>query len=445
MSIDKNYSILAVDDAKDTLMLLEFDLAEEGYNVISATSGESALLLLETETIDLILLDMYMPGMSGLDVLKQLKSHSTYKHIPIIMLSSSDNEDQVVSALELGSDDYVTKPYISRVLLARMRTSLRLKEKTEELEKLAKTDYLTKLNNKFGFEELTIKAISKANREEHSVVMVALDIDKFKSVNDTYGHEAGDAVLVEFSHRMSECFRDYDIIGRVGGEEFAIFMPNISLQDAYNACERFRALIENKAITIQKDSGLPHSLYITVSIGVSVAQPAEIELDKLLREADNYLYAAKNSGRNNIKMFGIDTIILKDEKTTLEFESLTEENKPQETLKYPGIDFEVGVNNVLGDEELFIDILQMLYDDHSSDSDKIRQALDDSDHATLKHVVHTLKGVSSSVGAITLFNFVKTLDAAINENKTEQYETLFEPIANELSTVMNGIKKELVS
>jgi diguanylate cyclase (GGDEF)-like protein len=443
VGIDKNYSILAVDDAKDTLMLLEFDLAEEGYQVLTSASGEKAIALLKSEKIDLILLDMYMPGMSGLDVLKQLKFHPEYKHIPIIMLSASDDEDQVVSALELGADDYVIKPYIAKVLLARMKTSIRLMEKTIELERLAKTDYLTKLKNKGGFEELAIKAISQANREKQPILMAMLDIDLFKHVNDRYGHEAGDTVLVEFSRRVSECFRDYDIIGRVGGEEFAICMPNISLENAFNACERFRSIIENESITIQQANGDLLPLFITVSIGLSEGKPEGIELESLLREADTNLYAAKNSGRNNVKTSGIEeSEITLDQVTESEVVPVEQQNTESESLPFPGIDFEVGVNNVLGDEGLFKDILQMFYEDHCSDGDKIRQAIADADQAACKHLVHTLKGVSSSVGAITLFELVKTLDIAINENNTEQYEVLFEPVATALDIVMNGIRQE---
>ena len=142
MNTDKTYQILAVDDAKDTLMLLDFDLAEEGYQVFTAESGEIAFEVLEEQAIDLILLDMYMPGISGLAMLQKLKSHSAFMSIPVIMLSASDDEDQIVAALEFGADDYVTKPYIPKVLLARIRTSLRLLEKTLELESLAKTDFL---------------------------------------------------------------------------------------------------------------------------------------------------------------------------------------------------------------------------------------------------------------------------------------------------------------
>ncbi len=435
MGIDKNYRILAVDDAKDTLMLLEFDLAEEGYDVYTADSGEQALSMIESQDIDLILLDMYMPGITGLELLTQLKQNPDYKNIPIIMLSASDDENQVVSALELGADDYVTKPYIAKVLLARMKTSLRLLEKTLELERLAKTDFLTKLSNKGGFEELAHKAVSQANRENQSLIMAMLDIDLFKHVNDTYGHEAGDVVLIEFAKRMRECFRDYDIVGRVGGEEFAICMPNISLDNAYNACERFRSLIEEQPISITQSCGKPHDLSITVSIGLIQGTSGQLEYEELLKQADVNLYEAKNSGRNTIKTSNGDQDI-----SEIQEEQIV--NTSDES-QFPGIDMEIGVGNVLGDESLFKDIVHMFYEDHSKDGEKIKQAIEDSDQGACKHLVHTLKGVSCSVGAMNLFEHVKLLDVAINEHKTDEYLTLFSPVEHELALVMQGIEKAL--
>jgi PleD family two-component response regulator len=171
VNTDKKYNILAVDDAKDTLMLLEFDLAEQGYQVFTAESGELAFDILEKLPIDFILLDMYMPGISGLAMLKKLKAHPIFMNIPVIMLSASDDEDQIVATLEFGADDYVTKPYIPKVLLARMRTSIRLLEKTTELESIARTDFLTGISNRRYFEKSAHQAISLAKRTNTSLVM----------------------------------------------------------------------------------------------------------------------------------------------------------------------------------------------------------------------------------------------------------------------------------
>jgi diguanylate cyclase (GGDEF)-like protein len=459
---EKEYKILAVDDAKDTLMLLEFDLMEQGYQVRTVESGEAAFELLEDETIDLILLDMYMPGISGLATLQKLKSRSNLSHIPVIMLSSSDNEDQIVAALEFGADDYVTKPYIAKVLLARIKTSLRLLEKTLELEALAKTDFLTGLNNRGCFVDLATRAISQTKRTNLPLVMAMLDIDFFKQVNDDFGHDGGDRVLMDFSNILKECFRDYDISGRVGGEEFAVCMPNTSIDNAIIACERFRVAIEEHKFVISEEGKV---IDITVSIGLVTGKNETLDFEGLMHQADMGLYQAKDNGRNQVMVWDglIDNqfnelpgIMLESTTTGLIEENYEvdikkqEENMNEEGVgssaadeKYPGIDYDIGVNNVLGDDALFAEILVMFYEDHAQDKNKIQQAISDNDHSSIKHLVHTLKGVACSVGAMSLFNETKVLDIAVNENQQGQYQSLFEPVAFELDKVVCGIEEKL--
>jgi diguanylate cyclase (GGDEF)-like protein len=440
VNTDKTYKILAVDDAKDTLMLLDFDLAEEGYQVFTAESGEIAFEVLEEQAIDLILLDMYMPGISGLAMLQKLKSLPAFMSIPVIMLSASDDEDQIVAALEFGADDYVTKPYIPKVLLARIRTSLRLLEKTLELESLANTDFLTAISNRGSFEDLANRAISQAKRTNFPLVMAMFDIDFFKAVNDNYGHDAGDKVLIDFAIVMCECFRDYDIIGRVGGEEFAVFMPDTSAEDSFIACERFRLAIEGNKIKL--DDASEEIISVTVSIGLSLGQGNDLNLEELFKKSDISLYEAKRNGRNQIKCYEEATPIAVVEHVE-EIQSHVEEVGDSSNEKYPGIDFQIGVGNVLGDEDLFDEILVMFYEDHSKDSEKIQQAISSEDQAACKHLVHTLKGVSCSVGAMQLFELTKALDIAINLEDKVNYQRLYEPVATEILKVLSGIEVKL--
>ncbi len=444
------YNILAVDDAKDTLMLLEFDLVDEGYQVVTANGGEAALKIVNEQNIDLILLDMYMPGLSGLATLEQLKSIASSQNIPVIMLSASNDEDEIVAALELGADDYVTKPYIAKVLLARIRTALRLMEKTVELERLAKTDFLTNINNRGSFEDLATKAISQCVRNKYNLVIAMFDIDFFKQVNDVHGHEAGDKVLIAFSAILAESFRDYDIVGRIGGEEFAVCMPDISQADAQNACERLRERVECFQLTFNQEV-----IAVTVSIGMSKLDEKSYELHDLLRNADDALYQAKSSGRNKVISFNNDNDSKSDvhEPTTLGIDissviddsnhelsqSLDSSAEPSE--QYPGIDYSIGVANVLGDDNLFSQILDMFYEDHHQDAEKINQAIETLDHETIKHMVHTLKGVACSVGAMQLFEFTKILDHAINNQESDKYVQLFQPVQVELIKVMSGIEQ----
>lgn len=445
MNVDNEYRILVVDDAKDTQMLLDFDLNAAGYLVTCCDSGEESLALLATLTVDLILLDMYMPGLSGLETLAKIKSQPESDQIPVIMLSASTDEDEVVAALELGAGDYVAKPYVAKVLLARMRTAIRLKEKTAQLEYLAKTDFLTKMNNRGSFFELSTNAISLANRAAQPLVVAMFDIDFFKQVNDNFGHDAGDQVLRVFSQTMTDVFRDYDIVGRIGGEEFAVCLPNTSSDDAYIACERLRQRVEQMSIKVTDDNNVESNINITVSIGLVLAQDDYLTIDELLKQADIALYFAKDNGRNQVidvntitsaVEIGIDPVEVSLIATD---KIISEGGSHTAVINYDGIDFDVGVNNVLGDESLFKEILVMFYQDHHLDGQKLQSAIQTQDIETAKHLAHTLKGVSCSVGAMDLFETTKALDIAINDNQQEEFERLFSKLSPELSRVMKGI------
>jgi len=448
MILEKDYKILVVDDAKDTQMLLDFDLSAVGYQVICCDSGEDALALLKTEEIALILLDMYMPGLSGLETLLKIKDDVLTAEIPVIMLSASTDEDEVVAALELGAGDYVIKPYVAKVLLARMRTAIRLKEKTAQLEYLAKTDFLTGINNRGSFFELSSNAIGLANRTEHPLIVAMLDIDFFKQVNDNYGHDAGDQVLRAFSQGMIGVFRGYDIIGRVGGEEFAVCLPNTNRIDANIACERMRSYIEKTSVRILSDNDVELDINITVSIGLVLAENEFLTIDELLKQADRALYYAKEHGRNQVVDASIVTSSIVEESDDMvvnllkaDQDNLLEEN--QNMVNYDGIEFDVGVSNVLGDQELFKEILVMFYQDHHLDGEKLQSAIESQDIDSVKHLAHTLKGVACSVGAMDLFEATKALDMAINENKQDDIDSLFSQLSPELNRVMKGISLQL--
>ncbi|MDO6446080.1 diguanylate cyclase [Colwellia sp. 1_MG-2023] len=432
------YTILAVDDAKDSLLLLEHDLKEAGYQVLTAESGDEALSILQEKNVSLILLDMHMPGISGLTVLQAVKAQKDIEHVPVVMLSASDDETQIVASLEFGADDYVTKPYIPNVLLARIRNSLRLMEKTLQLESLASIDFLTKVNNRGSFQNLVEKVISQAKRDQSIVSMAMFDLDFFKHVNDTYGHEIGDKALISFAQILKDTFRDYDIIGRVGGEEFAVCMPNADIEAVFNACERCRKTLEAHVIYFEYE-GKECQLSLSVSVGVTSAQGQVIDFDELLRISDHALYKAKKNGRNQTMIEGEFDLNI----TTIESKKRQEQEKKNMQEKYAGINYQVGLNNVLGDESLFEDILVMFHQDHGEDHNNIQQAIDENDQRRLKHLVHTIKGVSCSIGAMTLYDLCKELDVAVNENNTSSYQALFTPLKAELIKVTSGIALHL--
>jgi diguanylate cyclase (GGDEF)-like protein len=292
--------VLIVDDAKFSVTLLSFDLEKAGFDFKAAYDGPEALDMLKTEEIDIVLLDVHMPTMSGLEVLEEIKQNPTTATIPVIMLSASENENEIVNALDLGADDYVTKPYISKVLLARMRTALRLKDKNAELERMASTDFLTGLTNRRLFKTLTLAQIEKNKRDGGPMSLAMIDIDHFKMVNDNHGHDAGDLVLIAISNLLRKHFRGYDVVARIGGEEFAIMMPDTPITDAEIALERLRQKIEETTISLPNQDV---AIKITVSIGVTWARHGRKDYDELLSLADQSLYKAKNAGRNRV-VFG---------------------------------------------------------------------------------------------------------------------------------------------
>lgn len=297
---DEQYqtTILVIDDASDVLALLESELSQEGYRVLLAKNGADGLELLAKEDVDLVLLDILMPEMSGPQVLRSIKQNKQSKIIPVIMLSASEQSQDIVSALDLGADDYVTKPYIPEVLFARIRTALRLLDKNRELEKMASVDFLTGLYNRRQFYRLSNMALNKNIRDESRLTIALMDIDYFKNVNDTYGHDIGDRVLVEFSRMLLEYFRGYDIIGRIGGEEFCICLPDTNAKKGYLACERFREKVATNTIPVEV-GGRFIDLSTNVSIGITCVKQ-ETDLESLIKQADSALYSAKNSGRNKV-------------------------------------------------------------------------------------------------------------------------------------------------
>ncbi|QBG34573.1 diguanylate cyclase [Litorilituus sediminis] len=446
MTLPTKHSILVVDDAKDTQLLLAFDLSSPEREINCCDSGEQALQILKDDKVDLILLDLYMPGMSGLETLQAIKADKAIADIPVIMLSASDNEDEVVAALEYGASDYVVKPYVAKVLLARIGNALRLRDKTIELEYLASTDCLTGLNNRGRFFDLSTKAASQANRAMQPIAMVMLDIDHFKQVNDDYGHAIGDKVLLEFSRCFNRVFRDYDIVGRIGGEEFAVCLPNCHADEALQVCERFKHTVANTLVEVNCKSTKP--ITVTVSIGFAIACSKHIVVDDLLKQADLALYQAKTNGRNCV--VNGSQAIDNNEESMQTIKNLTELESKEEQLiaeshklLLAGIDIEIGISNVLGDTELFNEILLMFYQDHHLDGEKLQQAFADGDIKRAKHLVHTLKGVACSVGAMHLFELSKALDLTINEEKEADYISKLQLLLPELSLVMKSIEEQL--
>ncbi|MEQ9362454.1 MAG: diguanylate cyclase [Rhodospirillales bacterium] len=291
--------ILIVDDAETNLLILSNLLAEEG-DVISATDGTQAIALANSELPDLILLDVSMPGMDGYEVCRRLKSDIRTRDIPIVFVTGRTEDNDQEKGLSLGAIDYILKPYSPLIVLARIRNHLALqkahrdlKAANEELTRLATTDFLTGVWNRRRFMELGEAEVARVRRSGRSFGMAMMDVDHFKSVNDTHGHDAGDNVLRALAEACVDRLRNVDIVGRMGGEELALILPETDPQGAVLTVERLREYLGDLSIPI--DSG---TLNVTVSVGVTTVKDPSDSIEAALKRADEALYKAKGSGRN---------------------------------------------------------------------------------------------------------------------------------------------------
>lgn len=293
----KSATVLIVDDEPANLHLLSETLTAQ-YSVIAAKSGEQALKRLESNSVDLILLDVEMPGMDGYQVIREIKNHADTQHIPVIFVTAKTEAEQEVLGLQLGAVDYISKPFQSEVVLARIHTQIQLKRKTEMLERLALVDGLTNLANRRRFDLVHVDEWKRAERSGNPITLIMADVDHFKQFNDKAGHTAGDQCLYRVANALQRSMgRPGDLVARYGGEEFAIIAPNTPIQGAEVLARR---CVERVAAL-----ALPHpqssvSDYVTLSVGAVCAQSTEHLLppEVMLSLADQCLYRAKAAGRN---------------------------------------------------------------------------------------------------------------------------------------------------
>ncbi|WP_185232345.1 diguanylate cyclase [Teredinibacter franksiae] len=293
--------VLVVDDVEDNIVLLTFELEDEGFEVIAAHNGRECLELVQEVVPDIILLDIRMPGISGLETLEQLKADERTREIPVIMVSANTGDNSIVRALDLGAHDFVSKPIEYPVLSARMRSALRLVtarralvKANEELERLATQDPLTDSYNRRHFFTLSEAEFSKSRRHGRPLSVLMIDVDLFKAINDTYGHASGDTALRVLTECCRLATRESDVLGRIGGEEFALACPDADLEGAFALAERIRQSCEEQKI--KTEDGEVFS--ITLSVGVTTIADQDLRFDQLLQRADNLLYQAKAMGRN---------------------------------------------------------------------------------------------------------------------------------------------------
>lgn len=287
--------MLVIDDSPDVHRLLRARLKQEEIELVSSESGEAGLAELKAHRPDLILLDLDMPTMDGFEVLRTIKDNTDTVHIPVIVLSGLSSPEDKVSAFDLGAHDYIIKPFELTELRVRIRAALRLNFLLKMLAQRAQIDGLTGLWNRAYFDRRVQEEVARVQRHEGALAIAFFDADHFKSINDTFGHPAGDAVLQGLGQIIQRDSRQSDIACRYGGEEFVLIMPQTGPEDARAFCDRLRQSIE--AVTWPRHP----ERKVTVSIGVAAASTSVgMTASAWIEAADKCLYTAKKSGRNRV-------------------------------------------------------------------------------------------------------------------------------------------------
>ena len=343
--------ILVVDDIPQNLQVIGRMLERSGYRTTFAMNGLEALRQVKAEMPDLVLLDLMMPDMNGLQVCECLHAEELTCEIPIIFLTADRDSNQLLQAFDRGAVDYITKPFNPPELFARIRTHLELKHTRDELkralkelEKLATTDPLTGLFNRRQFFQMADREVQLACRYRRSFSVLMLDVDRFKNLNDTYGHAFGDRALQAIAKSIQSALRQTDVLGRVGGEEFAALLPETDMCGALEVAERVRCTVETLSLGDDRQQ-----IRTTISVGASSCQAAEDcasvlsgerqiatigttptscrtageSLELLLKQADRALYKAKQEGRNRV-IVAAEVLLTASQEKLEEFEEFEE-------------------------------------------------------------------------------------------------------------------------
>lgn len=303
--------VLIVEDSPEIAALIRMSLRVEGYEISQAPDGIRAFDMASSLLPDLILMDVMMPGLNGFQVAEKLKAQASTRDIPLIFVTAKSELPDLVHGLETAVD-YIAKPFAVPELVARVRSALRMKKlqtelrkSNEELSRLAVTDGLTGLLNRRGFDQQMEDEIWRARRFEHGLGLLIFDLDRFKSVNDTWGHAQGDIVLRVFAEVLINSSRRVDKVARFGGEEFALLLPATDAQGVEFVGEKVRAAVADMEVECPPCGG--QALRVTVSAGgITIPMLAEngppvADLARgMFALADRYLYNAKNGGRNRV-------------------------------------------------------------------------------------------------------------------------------------------------
>lgn len=303
---NRKYEVLVVDDSPVYRKLVEHILSPEGYSLLLASDGAEAARIYEERSPCMVITDWMLPDFSGFDLCRRIRSDASRPYTYIIVMTSNTEKNNLVKGLESGADDYLTKPFDQREMLARVGVGRRIVElnrelaaKSKELEEAARTDSLTKLPNRRAIEEWAARQLRGAARHGFPLWVVLGDIDNFKNINDTFGHNSGDAVLKNFAEALKSNTRASDICGRLGGDEFVLVITHVDQEHIEETINRFREQFADLSFSLQGQS-----VKVTASFGVAGTVDKEsCEFGRLLNRADEMLYESKRAGRNLVRIF----------------------------------------------------------------------------------------------------------------------------------------------
>lgn len=301
-------SVLIIDDSSTIreriIKTLEsFDLFSRYYEAEDGMDGFKKLLSCQ---VDIILCDLEMPRIDGFKFLSMLKSRPDLQDVPVLILTGMNERELKIKGLDQGASDYITKPFDPEELVARVKVHLKIKKLQDELKRsnellleLSNTDHLTGLFNRRYMMDALEKEVQRASRKNGNLSLIMMDIDHFKQINDTYGHQQGDVVLKNVAHQLQKELRSYDCASRYGGEEFIAILPDSTLKEAVFVADRIRMSLQEFHF-----SGELSALKLTASLGVACfPAPGITTVDGLIKLVDDALYRAKHNGRNRVEFY----------------------------------------------------------------------------------------------------------------------------------------------
>ena len=288
-------NVLLVDDSALQLSVALKFLTDMNINVTTAEDGQKAFDILENsdKNFSLVLTDYNMPNMDGMELTTKIREKYQKDKLGIIVLSANDTPDISAQFIKIGANDFINKPYTQIEFKTRVNSNLEILDLFEKTRDLANKDFLTGSYNRRYFFEAGTSIFLKNQREETSVAVAMFDIDKFKNINDTYGHDVGDVAIQEIAKILNNNLRTSDLVARFGGEEFCVLLENISLDDIEKLFEKIRAAFESNILKVGE-------LEITYTVSVGVCYGMESDLEEMIKKSDEGLYYCKNNGRNQV-------------------------------------------------------------------------------------------------------------------------------------------------